>query len=122
MIEQACGIGVLAIIEDGKPCLRPMEFSLVDGELWAAASKLSHQYTGIQDGQHVEVLFMNEDFAHARVRGVLEWSATTEDCQRLWELQLDMPHWFHGVDDPNLVILKVLPEEVEFMLAHENEY
>lgn len=119
IMKQVHGIGVLATIEGGAPRLRPMEFSLIHGELWAATSKQSRKYSGVPDGQHVEVLFMNEEFDHARVRGVLEWSTEAEDRQQLWEQQQhDISTWYSGVDDPNLVILKIIPEQAEYKSSH----
>lgn len=120
-MRQAHGIGVLATIEEGEPRLRPMEFSLVNGELWAATSKHSHKYREVRDGQHVEVLFMNEEFDHARVRGVLEWSTEADDRRRLWELQRDITHWYADVNDPDLVIMKIIPEQAEYKLAHGDD-
>ncbi|HEX2949368.1 MAG TPA: pyridoxamine 5'-phosphate oxidase family protein [Armatimonadota bacterium] len=122
LMKQAHGIGVLATIENGEPRLRPMEFSLVDGELWAATAKHSRKYTDVPDGQHVEVLFMNNEFDHARIRGVLRWSTTPHDRERLWQLQHDdITHWYSGVDDPDLVIMRIVPEEAEYKSAHGND-
>ena len=119
---QAHGIGVLATIEHGSPRLRPMEFSLIDGQLWAATSKLSRKYPEICDGQHVEVLFINKEYDHARVRGVLECSTDAEDRQRLWEAQHgSIERWYSGVDDPNLVVLKVIPAETEYKNAQGDD-
>ena len=120
MIEQAYGIGVLATIEESGTRLRPLEFSRVDGELWAAISRRAQQHTRARDGQHVEVLFMNEEFDHALVRGVLEWSTDPNDRRRLWEIQQDVLNWSTGADDPNLVILKIVPDPLEH-LVHPND-
>ena len=117
----AHGIGVLATIEDGTPRLRPMEFSRVHGELWAATSRQSHQYRDTADGQHVEILFLDEEYDQARVRGVLEWSTDAEDCRHLWQVREDMAHWFTGCDDPNLVILKVIPEQADYKSTRTDE-
>lgn len=119
LMEQTHGIGVLATIEEGEPRLRPMEFSLVGDELWAATSRKSRKYAGIHDGEHVEVLFMNARSDHARIRGVLTCSDTAADRQRLWALQRgSIERWYAGVDDPNLVVLKIIPEAAEFKSAN----
>lgn len=119
---QAHGIGVLATVEAGEPRLRPMEFSLVDGELWAATSKRSSKYAEVPDGQRVEVLFMNGRFDHARLRGVLQWSTDTAERHRLWDIQLaDIGRWYDSPDDPNLVILKIVPTSAEYKLANGDD-
>ena len=105
------GMGMLATIEDGRARLRPMEFSLVDGEWWAAASRRDGRYLDACEGQHVDVLLLDADGWDDHLHGVLQSSTEADDRRLLWELQGEqIARWCRGADDPNLVIMKVIPD------------
>ena len=74
------GLGMLATIEQGTPRLRPLEFTQVEGEWWAPASRRMQQTLAQCDGQHVEILFVDDDAHDSRIRGVLACSATHLTC------------------------------------------
>jgi hypothetical protein len=100
------GIGMLAVIENGEPRFRPLEFYPIDGEFWAASPhNLDHC-----EGQHVDLLFLNEGFDYALVQGVLRCSHQPGDYQRLQTLA-------HAYA-PAAVIIKVIPQDAEVLSAY----
>ncbi len=104
------GLGMLATIEEGTPRLRPLEFTQVEGEWWAPTSRRTQQSLAQCDGQHVEILFVDDAANDSRVRGVLECSIDPIDIHHLLEMQRE-----HTVEldtlEPNTVVVKVIPEE-----------
>ena len=105
------GLGMLATIEQGTPRLRPLEFTQFEGEWWASAPRSMQHSLALCDGQHVEILLINEEANDSRVRGVLECSGDPADLQHLSELQQSYPSpRLHSVEDANLVVVKVIPE------------
>lgn len=111
-MAQPGNIGILAMVEAGEPRVRPMEFVYVDGELWAAASRRSLKLRGLRDGQHVDVLLIDELLTQDRVRGYVHCSTRADDRQRLWALQqCDIAVWCQGEDDPDFIVLKIIPDD-----------
>ena len=87
-----------------------MAFSQVDGEWWAATSRGVQEQWELASGEHVDVELM-ESGEEEHVRGVLACSETPADRARLWSLQRpDLTPWYVGADDPNLIVLKVVPD------------
>ncbi|HOF86669.1 MAG TPA: hypothetical protein PLZ36_01020 [Armatimonadota bacterium] len=110
------GIGMLAVIENGEPRFRPLEFVTVDGELWAASrGNLEHC-----DGQHVEVLFFNEGYDLAQVQGVLRCSHHAGDLDRLRALCQTTPPYPASTHQDEMVI-KVIPGDTEVLPAYHQK-
>jgi general stress protein 26 len=104
------GLGILATIEQGTPRLRPLEFTQVEGEWWAPTSRRVQQTLAQCDGQHVEILFVDDNANDSRIRGVLTCSADPNDYQHLCELQPEhAPN--PGTAEPPLVVVKVIPKK-----------
>lgn len=111
-MAQSGNIGILAMLEPGEQRLRPMEFAHVDGELWTAASRRSTRLRGIRDGQHVEVLLLNDSLEQDRVRGVVHCSTDADDRRRLWQLQQPIVDaWCGSDDDPDMIVVKIIPDD-----------
>ena len=108
------GIGVLVTVETGGQRLRPMEFTQVDGEWWAAASRRVGDALAACEAGHVELVFVEGDIEPGHVRGTLACSTASPDRDRLWLLQREhlLPHYRSG-DDADLVVVKVIPRETE---------
>ncbi|MHB9133091.1 MAG: pyridoxamine 5'-phosphate oxidase family protein [Armatimonadota bacterium] len=114
MEQQSLYLAILALIEEGVTRLRPLELSPVNGEFWGATSRQSFHAAAACDGQHVELLLLEEIADHARLRGVLQSSTDRRDCEVLWELQHDsLTRWCAGAHDPDLIVLKIIPEPDE---------
>ena len=107
-MTQDSSIGVLAVYGPEGSRLWPMIFSQVDGEWWTATSR---QHTDdFIHADHVDILLMDDTFANTRVSGTLEESRAPDDRRRLWGIQSPyLARWCDGVEDPNLVVLKVHP-------------
>jgi hypothetical protein len=88
-----------------------MEFITVDGELWAA----SHNNLDACDGQHVEVLFINEGYDLAQVKGVLRCSHQARDLQRMHALLIGAPQGDDQRQDE--VLIKIIPRDAEVLRA-----
>jgi hypothetical protein len=82
-MAQEYGLGLLATIEGGVQHLYPVEVLRIDGEVWAPASSSLGKHLQVYDGQHVEVLLLEDSDEEHRVRGVLSCSRNTDDLSRL---------------------------------------
>jgi len=107
------GIGMLAIIENGEPRFRPLEFVSVDGELWAA----SHANLDNCDGQHVDVLFFNEGYDLAQVQGVLRCSHQVGDLDRVRALRGEYNPPYPASAHQDEIVIKVIPRDTEVLPA-----
>jgi len=104
-------------MEAGNPRLRPMEFSQVNGEWWAAASQRVGQALAVCEAGQVELVFVEGDITSERVRGTLACSREIADRRHLWQLQNEhlLSH-YPSSDDPDLVVIKVIPAETEHVI------
>ncbi len=114
-MEQHCGLGLIAVITRGLPHLHPLELTLADGIFWAAVSRTTPWYRDLFNGQHIELVFLDEGCELPPIRGLLALSTAPVDRQRLWRLQGDrLDGWCGGEDDPRLVVLKIIPDAESF--------
>jgi general stress protein 26 len=111
-MDHGIELAYLANLAGGEPHILPMGLSRMDGEWWGATSDRARRFTAVRDGQRVEIVLMEETDIRARVRGIIRCSTTPEDRQRLWDAQAhELHHWYADADDPNLVVVRITPDE-----------
>jgi general stress protein 26 len=97
-----------------KPHARPMQIAEVNdnGELYFATSMDSAKLRDIETDPQV-MLIMQEGSAYVSITGAAHTSTDRELIDRLWSEAWQV--WFpEGKDDPNIVILRIEPEDAEY--------
>ncbi|MFD2163314.1 pyridoxamine 5'-phosphate oxidase family protein [Paradesertivirga mongoliensis] len=104
------------ITEQGKSHSRPMyTFELKDdGIIWMFISKESRKLKEIQANPDVLLNYSNPQHdLYIAVNGKAEISNDTSKIEELWSDRFKM--WFpYGKEDPNLCLLKIIPQEAEY--------
>ena len=101
---------------NGKANSSPMyTFDLKDdGIIWMFISKESKKVTEIQNNSNVLLNYSDpQQDLYITVNGTAELSENAAKIQELWSDRYKM--WFpYGIEDPNLALLKIVPQEAEY--------
>lgn len=101
---------------DGTLRSRPMGTQQIesDGDLWFFTGKNTGKTHAIEHDQHVNVTYSSpKDNRYVSVSGRAELVADKRKVEELWNPLLKA--WFpEGVDDPNIILIRVHVESAEF--------
>jgi general stress protein 26 len=104
------------ITKEGKSHSRPMyTFELKDdGIIWLFISKDSTKVQEIKENPNVLLNYSNPTHnLYVAVNGIAEISDDKSKVEELWSDRFKM--WFpYGKEDPNLCLLKIVPQEAEY--------
>ncbi len=106
----------LATCMDNKPSCRIMEIQKVeDGlKIWFVAHKSSPKIEQINKNSNVCIVSFNyETFRDIRLFGRVEVYADMETKEFIWKEEL-ATYFQGGINDPELTVLKFIPERLEF--------
>ncbi len=97
--------------------LQKMEF---DGDLWFFASWSSILLNQIENNPFVNLAFSNpKDFSFLSAQGIAEVTTDEEKAKELWNPMYKA--WFpEGLEDPNLCLLKVKVDSVDYWESPES--
>jgi len=107
----------VATVADGKPRVR-MVHPTWDGQvLWFATSKTSPKALQLAANPAIDVQYQvaAPDFVHLMVRGRVELLDDPATRAHVWDvMDYDLAEfWPGGVDDPDYLAVKIIPERVE---------
>lgn len=91
---------------------RPMSRQLVDdeGNLWFFSDKDSDKNRDIEKDNRVQLFFSNKASSeYLSLYGTASIIIDREKAHELWSAPVKI--WFKDADDPNLTIIKVVPED-----------
>lgn len=104
------------LIGDGKANSSPMyTFELQDdGIIWMFISKESQKVKQIQLNANIVLNYSDpQQDLYVSVNATAELSEDAVKIQELWSDRFKM--WFpYGIEDPNLALLKIVPQEAEY--------
>jgi general stress protein 26 len=106
----------LATCMDNKPSCRIMEIQKVEDDLkiWFAAHKSSPKIAQINKISNVCIVSFNDETARdIRLFGKIEVLIDMEAKKYVWKEELE-PYFQGGINDPELTVLKFIPERLEY--------
>ena len=110
-------IGTMATVQQNKPHSRYMTFFNDDFILYTATSKKTHKVEDIEQNPYTHILLgydgngLGDSFLE--IEGKVEESDDESMKEKVWNDALK--GWFDGPEDPDLVILKIVPMQVRVM-------
>lgn len=114
----------LATVDGDQPRVRPVTLIHFDEKLWITTVTEDAKVRQIKMNHKVELSWY---FGEEGKRGSLRFAGTAEIVEdREWKAQIaDAVEWFNAfwksVDDPGYTLLRISPEEVEYMRPGEME-
>jgi len=109
-------IAMLTTIDEGVLRSRPMatQEAEFDGDLWFFTSKQTHKAQEIEKDNRVNVSYSEpEDNRYVSLSGTAELVDDREKIEELWS-PLFLAWFPKGLEDPNLILLKVSVEHAEY--------
>ncbi len=115
---------MLTTIDNGVLRSRPMQTMEMDfdGDLWFFTNSLTHKVSEIMKDNRVNVSYASPDNnTFISISGMAEFSTDQDKIATLWDpLQ---KAWFpDGIEDSNLILLKVKVEQAEYWNTASNTF
>lgn len=123
-----------ALVDDIKTCMlatnlgklplsvRPMQTLQIDdtGNLWFFNSRESLQYTDIKNDPRVQLIYSHPGKTEfVSIYGVATESQDMDKINELWNIAAKA--WFSGKNDPNLMVLRVSPQDAYYWDTNSNK-
>jgi len=114
---------MLATIDGDQPRVRPVSPVRTDGFTVYVANLKSYGKTGeIEKNSHVELCYMDEDHNQVRITGEATIVMDRNLLQEIWNTNRLLQHYLGSIDNPELVVYKITPSRVRFMLEWALKY
>jgi len=113
----------LATIDGDQPRVRPVSPLRTDGFTVYVANLRSYGKTKqIEDNPRVELCYMDSHHNQVRITGVAEVLDDEAVLQDLWDTNPLLRNYLGSIDNPELLIYKVIPNRVSYMQEWALEY
>ncbi|MBI1314587.1 pyridoxamine 5-phosphate oxidase [bacterium] len=106
----------LATIDGDQPRVRPVSPVRTDGFTIYIANLRSYHKTGeIAANPNVELAYLDEHHDQVRITGVAEIVSDQPTLQDIWDSNPLLRQYLGSIDNPELIIYRVVPKKVRFM-------
>ena len=113
----------LASLDGDQPRLRPVSPVRVDGfTVYVANLKHYHKTGEIASNPKVELCYLDGDHNQVRITGVAEVLDDAELLAEIWEANPLLRNYLGSIDNPNLIIYRIVPNNVRYMKEWALEY
>ena len=114
---------MLATMDGDQPRLRPVSPVRVDGFVIYIANLKAYQKTAqIEANPKVELCYMDGDHNQVRITGVAEVLQDRPLLEEIWRQNRLLEHYLGSIDNPQLIVYKVVPRRVTYMQEWALEY
>ena len=113
----------LATIDGDQPRLRPVSPVRTDGFTIYVANLRSYGKTkDIEVNPKIELCYMDSHHNQVRITGVAETVADRELLEDIWSSNPLLRNYLGSIDNPELIVYKVVPNRVSYMQEWALEY
>jgi len=113
----------LASMDGDQPRLRPISPVRVDGfTVYVANLKQYHKTTELEKNPKVELCYLDGEHNQVRITGVSEVLSDEVILQEIWDNNPLLRQYLGSRDNPNLIIYKIVPNQVRYMREWALEY
>ena len=113
----------LATIDGDRPRLRPVSPVRTEGFTVYVANLKSYHKTGeIEANPKVELAYLSAEHDQVRLSGRAEELTDRALLQEIWDANPLLRHYLGALDNPELVVYRIVPEQVRFMREWSLEY
>ena len=114
---------MLATIDGSQPRVRPVSPVRTDGFTVYVANLKSYGKTSeIDKNSNVELCYIDEDHNQVRITGVASVVTDRNLLQDIWDTNRLLQHYLGSIDNPELIVYKIAPNKVRFMLEWALKY
>tara|TARA_R110002096_G_scaffold163992_5_gene331661 strand:+ start:17018 stop:17467 length:450 start_codon:yes stop_codon:yes gene_type:complete len=113
----------LASCDGDQPRLRPVSPVRVDGFTIYVANLKSYHKTGeIEANPKVELCYLDDKHDQVRITGVAEVLEDGALKQEIWDSNPLLRNYLGSIDNPELIIYRIVPNRVRFMREWALDY
>jgi uncharacterized pyridoxamine 5'-phosphate oxidase family protein len=113
----------LATIDGEQPRVRPVSPVRTDGfTVYVANLRGYHKTQEIEANPRVELCYLDGDHDQVRITGVAGVVTDPTLLREIWEVNPLLPGYLGTIDNPELIVYRVVPERVRFMREWALEY
>lgn len=113
----------LATDDDGQPRVRPVSPVRTEGfTVYVANLRNYHKTAEIAANPRVELCYLDDKHDHVRITGVAEVVTDRAVLQAIWDENPLLRGYLGSIDNPELIVYRVVPERVRFMREWAIEY
>ncbi len=114
---------MLATIDGNQPRVRPVSPVRTDGFTVYVANLKSYGKTAeLEKNSNVELCYIDEDHNQVRITGVATIVTDRNLLQDIWNTNRLLQHYLGSIDNPELIVYKIIPNRVRFMLEWALKY
>jgi general stress protein 26 len=114
---------MLATIDGDQPRLRPVSPVKTDGfTVYVANLRMYHKTGEIAANPKVELCYMDDGHNQVRLSGVAETVSDRPLLEEIWHANPLLRQYLGTLDNPALVVYRIRPTQVRFMLEWALEY
>ena len=115
----------LASIDGDQPRLRPVSPVRVDEDtftIYVANLRSYHKTSEIAANQKVELCYLDDKHDQVRITGVAEILDDPILKQEIWDTNPLLSQYLGTIDNPELIIYKIIPTQIRFMREWALDY
>ena len=113
----------LASIDGDRPRLRPVSPVRTDGFTVYVANLRSYAKTAqIESNANVELCYVDDAHAQVRIAGQAEVVTEQDVLEEIWNDNPLLRQYLGSIDNPELIVYRVVPESVRYMREWALEY
>lgn len=113
----------LATVDGDQPRLRPVSPVRTDGfVVYIANLRTYHKTVEIEANPKVELCYLDDGHDQVRITGKAELLADRDLLQAIWDANPLMRQYLGSIDNPQLIVYRVVPSRVRFMREWALEY
>ena len=114
---------MLSSIDGNQPRLRPVSPVKTDGfTVYVANLKVYHKTKEIASNPNVELCYMDSNHDQVRITGVAEVLEDADELQTIWDDNPLLRQYLGTIDNPMLIVYRIVPKQVRFMREWALEY
>ncbi|HYC83909.1 MAG TPA: pyridoxamine 5'-phosphate oxidase family protein [Chryseosolibacter sp.] len=114
---------MLATIDGDQPRVRPVSPVRTDGFTIFVANLKSYGKTAeIAANAKVELCYIDDDHNQVRITGVASALNDRKLLEDIWNSNRLLQHYLGSIDNPQLIVYKIIPTRVRYMLEWALEY
>lgn len=114
---------LLATMDGDQPRLRPISPVRMEGFTVYVANLKSYGKTSeIERNPKVELCYLDEDHNQVRITGDASVVRDRNVLEEIWNSNRLLQHYLGTIDNPELIVYKITPNRVRFMLEWALKY
>ena len=114
---------MLATLDGNQPRVRPVSPVRTDGFTVYVANLKSYGKTiEIEKNSNMELCYLDEDHNQVRITGKAVVVTDRNLLEEIWKSNPLLKHYLGSIDNPELIVYKIIPNQVRFMLEWALHY